>query len=159
VPRSLESEWLKRFSSRKARTSFRTWSHHCFVRWDTTRRLLLLRVDAGVGIIAYRDPLGTVSPRVTVQIKHREADATVHEIRQLMGPLQKDGGIGMFVSSGGFTANARSTARSSHVHVELLDLDRFIECGRGCTPNWLTKIRTAFLSSGYTCTHHSSKNE
>jgi restriction system protein len=83
--------------------------------------------DGGIDIIAYRDPLGTVSPRVKVQIKHREAAASVHEVRQLMGLLQKDGDVGMFVSSGGFTADARSTARSSHVHVELLDLDRFIE--------------------------------
>jgi restriction system protein len=43
-----------------------------------------------------------------------------------MGLLQKDGDVGMFVSSGGFTPDAKSTARGSHVHVELIDLDRFI---------------------------------
>ena len=83
--------------------------------------------DGGVDIIAYRDPLGTVSPRIKVQIKHRpNTPATVQEVRQLMGLLQKDGDVGIFVSSGGFTPDAKTTARSSHVHVELIDLDRFI---------------------------------
>ena len=83
--------------------------------------------DGGVDIIAYRDPLGTVSPRIKVQVKHREQSANVQEVRQLMGLLQKDGDVGIFISSGGFTPDAKTTARSSHVHVELIDLPRFIE--------------------------------
>ena len=82
--------------------------------------------DGGVDVIAYRDPLGTVSPRIKVQIKHRDSAASVQEVRQLMGLLQKDGDVGIFVSSGAFTADAKTTARSSHVHVELIDMDRFI---------------------------------
>jgi restriction system protein len=82
--------------------------------------------DGGIDVIAYRDPLGTITPRIKVQIKHREVSASVQEIRQLMSLLQKDGDVGMFVSSGGFTPDAKTTARSSHVHVELVDLDRFI---------------------------------
>ena len=82
--------------------------------------------DGGVDVIAYRDPLGAVSPRIKVQIKHRESPASVQEVRQLIGLLQKGGDVGMFVSSGGFTSDAKSTARGSHVHVELIDLDRFI---------------------------------
>lgn len=82
--------------------------------------------DGGVDIIAYRDPLGTVSPRIKVQIKHRGSPASVQEVRQLMGLLQKDGDVGIFVSSGGFTSDTKTTARSSHVHVELIDMDRFI---------------------------------
>ena len=82
--------------------------------------------DGGVDVIAYRDPLGTVSPRIKVQIKHRDAPATVQEVRQLMGLLQKDGDVGIFVSTGGFTPDAKTTARGSHVHVELIDIDRFI---------------------------------
>jgi len=82
--------------------------------------------DGGVDVIAYRDPLGTVSPRIKVQIKHRDNSATVQEVRQLMGLLQKDGDVGMFVSSSGFTSDAKNTARGSHVHVELVDIDRFI---------------------------------
>jgi restriction system protein len=82
--------------------------------------------DGGVDIMAYRDPLGTVSPRIKIQIKHRESSASVQEIRQLMGILQKDGDVGIFISTGGFTPDAKTTARGSHVHVELIDLDRFI---------------------------------
>lgn len=82
--------------------------------------------DGGVDVIAYRDPLGTVSPRIKIQIKHRDSPTSVQEVRQLMGLLQKDGDVGMFVSSGGFTPDAKATARTSHVHVELVDLDRFI---------------------------------
>jgi restriction system protein len=82
--------------------------------------------DGGIDVIAYRDPLGTMSPRIKVQIKHRGSSTAVQEVRQLMGLLHKDGDVGMFVSSGGFTPDAKATARSSPVHVELIDLDRFI---------------------------------
>ncbi len=80
--------------------------------------------DGGLDVTAYRDPLGTESPRIQVQIKHRENPASVQEVRQLMGLLQKEGDVGIFVSSGGFTLDAKNAARSSHVHVELIDLPR-----------------------------------
>jgi restriction system protein len=82
--------------------------------------------DGGVDIIAYRDPLGTMSPRIKVQVKHRTSPTGVQDVRQLMGLLQKDGDVGIFVSTGGFSADARAAARSSHVHVELIDGSRFI---------------------------------
>ena len=82
--------------------------------------------DGGVDIIAYQDPLGVNAPRIKVQIKHRETSASVDEVRQLMGLLQRDGDVGIFVSSGGFTSDTKITARSSHIHVELIDLDRLI---------------------------------
>lgn len=82
--------------------------------------------DGGIDVIAYQDPLGTESPRIQVQIKHRDSPANVRELRQLMGLIQKEGDVGIFVSSGGFTSDAKVTARSSHVHIELIDLSRFI---------------------------------
>jgi restriction system protein len=82
--------------------------------------------DGGIDVIAYKDPLGVVSPRIKIQIKHRESTATVQEIRELMGLLQKENDVGMFISTGGFTSDAKTTARTSHVHVELVGLDRFI---------------------------------
>jgi restriction system protein len=82
--------------------------------------------DGGIDVIAYQDPLGVKSPRIKVQIKHRESTANVSEIRELMGLLQKEGDVGLFISTGGFTSDAKTTARSSHVHVELIDFDRFI---------------------------------
>jgi len=83
--------------------------------------------DGGIDIVAYRDPLGTVSPRIKVQVKHRQQSASVMELRQLMGILQKDGDVGIFISTGGFTPDAKVAARESMVHVELIDLNRFIE--------------------------------
>lgn len=83
--------------------------------------------DGGVDVVAYRDPLGTQSPRIQVQIKHKkDVPASVQEIRQLMGLLQKEGDVGIFVATGGFSSDARNAARGSHVHVELVDLPRFI---------------------------------
>lgn len=82
--------------------------------------------DGGVDVVAYQDPLGVKIPRIKVQVKHKESAATVQEVRELMGLLQKDGDVGMFVSTGGFTADAKQTARTSQTHVELIDLERFI---------------------------------
>jgi restriction system protein len=82
--------------------------------------------DGGVDIIAYKDPLGTTTPRIQVQIKHRENTTSVKEIRELMG-LLKTGDVGIFVSSGGFSSDAKSTARSSNNHIELIDQNRFLE--------------------------------
>ncbi len=83
--------------------------------------------DGGIDVIAYRDPLGTVAPRIKVQVKHREETARVDEIRQLMGLLHHDGDTGLFVSSGGFTPDSKTTTRAASLHIELIDLDRFIE--------------------------------
>lgn len=83
--------------------------------------------DGGVDIIAYKDPLGTTVPRIQVQVKHRENTTSVKEVRELMGLLQKDGDVGVFVSSGGFSPDAKATAKTSNVHIELIDQDRFID--------------------------------
>jgi restriction system protein len=86
--------------------------------------------DGGVDVVAYRDPLGTESPRIKVQVKHREQQATVQQVRELMGVLQRDGDAGIFVSTGGFTPDAKAAVLGSHVHIELVDLPRFIELWR-----------------------------
>lgn len=82
--------------------------------------------DGGIDIVAYRDPLGIESPRIQVQIKHRQSLASAPEVRQLMGLLKKQGDVGLFIASAGFTTDAKMTARTSGVHVELVDLARFI---------------------------------
>jgi len=83
--------------------------------------------DGGVDIIAYRDPFGVQPPRMKVQIKHRESTkATVQEINQLIGVLNQED-VGLFVSTGGFTPDASSAMRSSHKHIEKVDLDSFID--------------------------------
>jgi restriction system protein len=83
--------------------------------------------DGGLDIIAYNDPLGATSPRLKVQVKHRpEATVPVDDIRSLTGLLNKDGDIGLFVTSGYFTSESERSARESHRHIRLLDIDNFI---------------------------------
>lgn len=84
--------------------------------------------DGGLDIVAYNDPLGATSPRLKVQVKHRpDASVPVDDIRSLTGLLNKDGDIGLFVTSGVFTAEAERCARESHRHIKLLDIDNLIE--------------------------------
>jgi restriction system protein len=83
--------------------------------------------DGGLDIIAYIDPLGATSPRLKVQVKHRpDSSVPVDDIRSLTGLLNKDGDIGLFVTSGHFTSESERTARESHRHIRLLDIDDFI---------------------------------
>lgn len=83
--------------------------------------------DGGVDVIAYRDPLGTMSPRIKVQVKHKKEPTGVQDIRQLMGILQKNGDVGIFISTSRFSKDAKDAARGGQVHVELIDMARFIE--------------------------------
>jgi len=83
--------------------------------------------DGGLDIVAYNDPLGATSPRLKVQVKHRPGTVVpVDDIRSLTGLLNKDGDIGLFVTSGYFTSESERSARESHRHIKLLDIDNFI---------------------------------
>ncbi|MEA1848113.1 Mrr restriction system protein [Chryseobacterium sp. MHB01] len=84
--------------------------------------------DGGLDIIAYNDPLGATTPRLKVQVKHRpDSSVPVDDIRSLTGLLNKDGDIGLFVTSGVFTSESERSARESHRHIRLLDINIFIE--------------------------------
>jgi restriction system protein len=82
--------------------------------------------DGGVDVIAYRDPLGAASPRFKVQVKHKQNSSPVDDVRKLIGILGDKDSIGIIISSGGFTPEAKRAAMHGHVHVELIDLPRFI---------------------------------
>ena len=84
--------------------------------------------DGGIDILAYRDPLGTIAPRIIVQVKQRpDTKVSVQEMRELSGLLRREGDIGLFVSTGGFTSEASSEAKTSGRHVEIMDMNRFID--------------------------------
>lgn len=87
--------------------------------------------DGGIDIFAFNDPLGATSPRIKVQVKHRP-DSTIGEddIRKLVGIINKDGDVGLFVTSGYFSSDAERFSRSSHVHIRLIDIDQFIDFWR-----------------------------
>ncbi len=83
--------------------------------------------DGGIDIAAYSDPLGTTSPRIRAQVKHRRDNkVTVKEVRELEGVLRKADDIGLIVSSGGFSSEALREIQVSTKHIETMDLDRLI---------------------------------
>ncbi len=83
--------------------------------------------DRGTDILAYVDPLGARTPHIRVQVKHRNQAASREEIAALRGIIRGDREIGVFVSSGGFTKDAKREAGNGAVHIDLIDLDRFLE--------------------------------
>ena len=83
--------------------------------------------DGGIDIVAYQDPLGAKTPRIKVQVKHRpDTKVPLSEIHSLTGLLNKEGDIGLFVTSGGFSSDSERFARDSHIHVKLIDFENFI---------------------------------
>lgn len=83
--------------------------------------------DGGVDVLAFHDPLGTSNPRVKVQVKHYPAGVVgVDVVRQLVGLLNRDGDVGVVVTSGLFTSEALRAARESHRAVRLIDGDEFL---------------------------------
>lgn len=84
--------------------------------------------DGGIDIIAYTDPLGTKTPRIIVQVKHRpDSKIPSDDIQKLVGTMKRNSDVGIFVTSGEFSNPAKSEAKLSGQHVELIDFDRFIE--------------------------------
>jgi restriction system protein len=83
--------------------------------------------DKGIDIIAYNDPLGTTAPRIKVQVKHRDQSIPVEGLRAFMSILGTDD-VGIFVSSGGFTSDAKEEARTQERRkITLLDLRQFYD--------------------------------
>jgi restriction system protein len=84
--------------------------------------------DGGIDIIAYNDPLGTKTPRIIVQVKHRpDSSIPSDDIQRLIGTMKRESDVGIFVTSGDFSQPAKLEARLSGKHVELIDFDRFID--------------------------------
>lgn len=84
--------------------------------------------DRGIDIIAYTDPLGASTPRIKVQVKHRREQSTsVEGLRAFMSVLGTDD-LGLFVSSAGFTSDAKEEARTQERRkVTLLDLENIFD--------------------------------
>ncbi len=82
--------------------------------------------DRGKDIIASPDGLGFQSPRIKVEVKHRKGSMGAPEIRSFLGGLRKDD-RGLYVSTGGFTNEARYEAERAEVPTTLIDLDGLAE--------------------------------
>lgn len=79
--------------------------------------------DQGKDIIASPDGLGLEEPVIYVEVKHRTAQMGAPELRSFMGGLRK--AKGLYVSTGGFTREARYEAARSENPVSLVDIEVF----------------------------------
>ncbi|MBC7263534.1 MAG: restriction endonuclease [Chloroflexi bacterium] len=82
--------------------------------------------DRGVDIIAHSDPFGFEQPRIKVQVKHRKGTVGGPEMRAFLGSL-RTGDSGLYVSTGGFSDDAKRETERSREPVALLDRDGFIQ--------------------------------
>ncbi len=83
--------------------------------------------DKGIDILAHNDPLGTSTPRIKVQVKRRADRIRVEGIRSFMAMLGEQD-VGIFVSTGGFTSDAESEARTKETRkLMLVDLEKLVE--------------------------------
>ncbi len=83
--------------------------------------------DKGIDILAHTDPLGTMVPRIKVQVKRREGKISVGGLRSFMAVLGEED-VGIFVSLGGFTSDAENEARTQEKRkITLVGLERLFD--------------------------------
>jgi len=79
--------------------------------------------DRGKDIIASPDGFGFEQPRIVVEVKHRPGSAMDSQaIRSFLGGRHADD-KGLYVSTGGFTKDARYEAERASIPVVLMDLE------------------------------------
>jgi restriction system protein len=78
--------------------------------------------DRGVDVLASPDGLGLQEPRIKVEVKHRSNAMGAPDIRAFLGGL-RPGDRGMYVSTGGFTKEAKYEAERSNTPATLINLD------------------------------------
>lgn len=79
--------------------------------------------DRGRDVIASPDGLGFQHPRIIAEVKHRPRESMGSEkIRGFVGGL-REGDRGLYVSTGGYTREARYEADRASVPITLVDLD------------------------------------
>ncbi|MDA3970517.1 MAG: restriction endonuclease [Desulfobulbaceae bacterium] len=79
--------------------------------------------DRGVDVFASPDGLGLEEPRIKAEVKHRQGSAMGSQnIRSFLGGL-REGDRALYISTGGFTKDAKYEADRANVPLTLLDLD------------------------------------
>lgn len=81
--------------------------------------------DGGRDVVASPDALGLESPRIVAEVKHRKGAMGAPAVRSFIGGLRA-GDRGLYVSTGGFTKEARYEADRATIPIRLLDLDSFV---------------------------------
>jgi restriction system protein len=82
--------------------------------------------DRGVDIMASPDGFGFESPRIMVEVKHRGQQTGAQQIRSFLGGRHKDD-KGLYVSTSGFTKEARYEADRANIPVMLMDVDALVK--------------------------------
>jgi len=83
--------------------------------------------DRGKDILASPDGFGFESPRILVEVKHRPNETIkAPDIRSFLGGRHKDD-KGLYVSTGGFSKDARYEADRASIPLVLLDLDDLVK--------------------------------
>ena len=82
--------------------------------------------DRGKDIVASPDGFGFEDPRIVVEVKHRMAAMSSQDIRSFLGG-RHDNDKGLYVSTGGFTKDARYEAERGRIPVTLLDMDDLVK--------------------------------
>ena len=85
-------------------------------------RVTPVGTDRGVDVLASPDGLGLEDPIIKAEVKHRKSQMGSQEIRKFIGGL-RERNRGIFVSTGGFSKEAKYEADRSNVPVTLVDLD------------------------------------
>jgi len=78
--------------------------------------------DRGRDIYASPDGLGLEDPRIIAEVKHRSGPVSGKEMRSFIGGL-RPGTKGLYVSTGGFSKDAKYEAERSNIPVTFIDLD------------------------------------
>jgi len=82
--------------------------------------------DRGKDIVASPDGFGFESPRIVVEVKHRTGSTMgSQEVRSFLGGRHKDD-KGLYVSTGGFSREARYEAERASIPLTLMDLDDLV---------------------------------
>jgi restriction system protein len=91
-------------------------------------RTKLTRVgpDGGYDILAHPDALGFGTPRVKVEVKHRKAATSAPDVRNFRSTIRPDE-KGLYVSTGGFAADALRVPDTAGLPLVLMDRDQFMD--------------------------------
>ncbi|WP_292757521.1 restriction endonuclease [Methanobacterium sp.] len=81
--------------------------------------------DRGRDILASPDGLGLSEPRIVVEVKHRKGQMGSPEIRSFTGGL-RPGDKGLYVSTGGYSKEAKYEGERSNNPVTLVDADMLV---------------------------------
>ena len=90
-------------------------------------RISAVGPDRGKDIVASPDGFGFESPRIVAEVKHRpNTSIGSQDIRSFVGGRHPDD-KGLYVSTGGFTQDARYEADRANVPVTLMGLDELVK--------------------------------